>query len=81
MFLAADAIAAGELVPVLSAFAPVGGQVSAVFRQSRRGSPKIQSLVKFIAERLGQPPVWEMAIRDTLDAQAQAFVKSVLEVR
>jgi DNA-binding transcriptional LysR family regulator len=80
-FLAADAIAAGELVPVLSAFAPSGGQVSAVFRQSKRGSPKIQSLVKFVAERLGQPPVWEMAIRDKLDPQAQAFAKSVLEVR
>ena len=66
-FLAADAIVAGELVPVLSDFAPSGGEVSAVFRQSKRGSPKIQSLVKFVSERLGQPPLWEQAIRDKLD--------------
>jgi DNA-binding transcriptional LysR family regulator len=74
-FLAADAIAAGELLPVLNDFAPAGGQVSAVFRQSKRGSPKIHSLVKFIAERLGQPPLWELAIRDKLDAHALAFAK------
>jgi DNA-binding transcriptional LysR family regulator len=72
-FLAADAIVAGDLVPVLSDFAPSGGQVSAVFRQSKRGSPKIQALVKFVAERLGQPPVWELAIRDKLDCEAHPF--------
>jgi len=75
-FLAADAIAAGELVPVLSDFAPPGGQVSAVFRQSKRGSPKIQSLVKFVAERLGQPPVWEQAIRDKVDPQADSLART-----
>jgi len=72
----ARAIAAGELLPVLSDFAPAGGQVSAVFRQSKRGSPKIQSLVKFVAERLGQPPVWELAIRDKVDAQARSFART-----
>jgi DNA-binding transcriptional LysR family regulator len=75
-FLAADAIAAGELVPVLSDFAPPGGQVSAVFRQSKRGSPKIQSLIKFVAERLGQPPVWELAIRDKVDVPVHPFSRT-----
>ena len=72
-FLAADAIVARELVPVLTDFAPPGGQVSAVFRQSKRGSPKIQALVGFVAERLGQPPVWELAIRDKVAPQIHAF--------
>ena len=74
-FLAADAIVAGELVPVLTAFSPVGGQVSAVFRQSKRGSPKIQTFIKFVAERLGEPPVWEVAIRDKMKPEAHPLAK------
>jgi hypothetical protein len=74
-FLVADAIVAGELVPVLSDFAPSGGQVSAVFRQSKRGSPKIQALVKFVAERLGHPPTWEVAIQHKVDPQADPFAR------
>ncbi len=81
MFMAADAIAADELVPVLTDYAPTAGQISAVFRQSKRGSPKIQSLVKFVTEQLGQPPVWEVTIRDKVDAQGRPFAKPEPPVR
>jgi DNA-binding transcriptional LysR family regulator len=82
-FLAADAIVAGELVPVLMPFAPPGGQISAVFRQSKRGSPKIQSLVKYVTEQLGQPPEWERAIQAKVEAggAGESFAKAAPEVR
>lgn len=67
-FLAADAIAAGELQIVLPACSPSGGAVSAIYRQSHRASPKIRTLVDFLAEQIGDPPVWERPIRAELDA-------------
>ncbi|NHZ96320.1 LysR family transcriptional regulator [Massilia sp. CCM 8734] len=67
-FLAADAIAANELRIVMPAFSPSGGVVSAIYRQSHRASPKIRTLVNFLAEQIGDPPVWEQQIRAELDA-------------
>jgi DNA-binding transcriptional LysR family regulator len=66
-FLAAEAIAAGELVIVLRQFSPSGGSVSAVYRQSHRASPKVHALAEFLIEQIAQPPVWDRIIADHLD--------------
>ncbi|EYS93143.1 LysR family transcriptional regulator [Cupriavidus sp. SK-4] len=65
-FLAAQAIAAGELCIVLPGYQPSGGQISAVYRRSHRASPKIHALADFLAAQIGQPPIWELAIADHL---------------
>lgn len=67
-FLAADAIAAGQLVMVLRAYEPSGGTLSAVYRRSQRASPKVQALVDFLTKHIGQPPQWDEAIADLLAA-------------
>ncbi|MDB5964716.1 MAG: LysR family transcriptional regulator [Polaromonas sp.] len=65
-FLASGAIAADELQVVLPAHAPSGGFISAIYRTSHRGSPKIQSLVSFLIGQIGTPPVWDQAIKAKL---------------
>ncbi|MCY1299546.1 LysR substrate binding domain protein [compost metagenome] len=65
-FLAAQAIAAGELCIVLPGYQPSGGQISAVYRRSHPASPKIHALADFLAAQIGQPPVWELAIANHL---------------
>ncbi|OLF54278.1 LysR family transcriptional regulator [Pseudomonas chlororaphis] len=71
-FLAADAILAGELKVVLEPHAPPGGNISAVYRQSHRASPKLQALIGFLSEQIGSPPVWEQK----LAAHAQSIERS-----
>lgn len=67
-FLCADAVASGALRIVLPEFSPSGGMVSAVYRQSHRSSLKIQTLVNFLIEEIGYPPVWELPIQEQLQA-------------
>lgn len=61
-FLAAQSIVAGELQEVLAPYAPRGGNISAVYRQSLRASPKLQALVSFLTEQIGSPPEWEQML-------------------
>ncbi|EPK9867434.1 substrate binding domain-containing protein [Serratia marcescens] len=61
-FIAADAIRAGELRIVLAAYSPDGGDISAVYRRSKRASPKIKALVDFLSEHIGPTPSWETAL-------------------
>jgi DNA-binding transcriptional LysR family regulator len=58
-FLAAEPILAGELVPVLQAYSPSGGQISAVYRKTGRTPPKIHVLIEFLAEQVGHPAHWD----------------------
>lgn len=67
-FMAVDAVAAGDLQIVLPAYSPDGGDISAVYRRSKRASPKIQALTRFLSEHIGQPPRWELAILPYLQA-------------
>lgn len=58
-FLAVDAILAGELRMVLESYEPRGGNISMVYRQSLRASPKLEALASFLREQIGSPPAWE----------------------
>lgn len=61
-FLAVDAIIAGELLPVLLPYSPRGGDISIVYRQSQRSSSKVDALLQFLAENIGNPPVWDIRL-------------------
>ena len=58
-FLAAEPILAAELVPVLQAYSPSGGQISAVYRKTVRTSPRIHVLIDFLAAEIGHPARWD----------------------
>lgn len=61
-FLAAEAIVGGELKEVLKPYAPRGGNISVVYRQSYRTLPKLQALSNFLGEQIGNPPIWEQML-------------------
>lgn len=63
-FLASDALVAGELQTVLPKYAPQGSVISVIFKPSKRGSKQINALVKLLAVRLGDPPVWDAVLAD-----------------
>lgn len=65
-FIAAPAICNNELQVVLSEFSPSGGNISAVYKASRRASPKIHAISNFLIEKIGNPPQWEIDIEKTL---------------
>ncbi len=59
--VAAAAVAAGQLQVLLPHHAPAPEPVSLVYPKSRRASPKVHSLLNFLAERLAGPAPWEAA--------------------
>lgn len=59
--VAADAVAAGRLQVLLPQHASTPEPVSLVYPKSRRASPKVQSLLNFLAERLDGPAPWDAA--------------------
>lgn len=61
-FLAAEAIVGGELREVLEPYAPRGGNISVVYRQSYRTLPKLRALSNFLSEQIGNPPIWEQML-------------------
>ncbi|MDQ2516237.1 substrate binding domain-containing protein, partial [Pseudomonas aeruginosa] len=61
-FLAADALLAGELLPVLPGYSPDGGQVSVVYRKTQRTPRKILVLGQFLEEEIGDPAPWDRAL-------------------
>ena len=63
LFLGAEAIMRGELKIVLPDWQPEGGNIVALYRQTRRASPVIQALVNEVAEKLGPEPEWEKQLR------------------
>jgi DNA-binding transcriptional LysR family regulator len=58
-FLAAEPMLAGELVAVLQAYSPSGGQISAVYRKTVRTPPKIHVLIDYLADEIGHPSRWD----------------------
>lgn len=61
-FLAAQAIVDDELREVLEPYAPRGGNISVVYRQSQRTSPKLRALGSFLSEQIGNPPIWDQML-------------------
>ena len=58
-FIAAKALEAGTLVPVLTDHRLPETAVSAVYPQNRHLSPKIRVFVDFLAGRFGSEPYWD----------------------
>jgi len=61
-FLAAQAIVNGELIEVLESYAPRGGNISVVYRQSNKTVAKLHALSNCLSEQIGNPPIWDQLL-------------------
>jgi DNA-binding transcriptional LysR family regulator len=58
-FIAWQAIAAGDLVPVLQNYHPPQHSAYAVYPTTRYLSQRVRSFIDFLAERFGENPYWD----------------------
>ncbi|MBZ9656419.1 LysR family transcriptional regulator [Phyllobacterium lublinensis] len=64
MFIAADALRAGTLVPVLPDAKPLPYRIYAVYPPTRHVSAKVRAFVDHLTRHIGDPPIWQLP--DTL---------------
>lgn len=62
-YVASEWIAAGRLVPVLSAFSLRHSEITALWPHSRRSSPNVRAFVDFLAELFPPDPPWETVFK------------------
>jgi DNA-binding transcriptional LysR family regulator len=60
MFIAADALRAGTLIPVLPHVTPVPYKIYAVYPPTRHVSAKVRAFIDHLVRHIGDPPVWQM---------------------
>jgi DNA-binding transcriptional LysR family regulator len=61
-FIAAEAIRAGQLVPILRDFATPALEMYAVFPGHRFVPQRVRAFVDFLADRLGPEPYWDKGL-------------------
>jgi DNA-binding transcriptional LysR family regulator len=65
-YIAAPYVRRGELVPILTRFAVQRSAITALWPESRRGSPNVKAFLAFLAEVFPSPPPWD----EFLEAEA-----------
>ena len=65
MFIAADALRAGTLIPVLSEVSPLPYKIYAVYPSTRHVSAKVRAFVDHLVRHIGDPPIWQMTGRSS----------------
>ena len=63
-YLAAPHVARGDLVPVLHDFAVTRHAITALWPESRRGSPNVKAFLAFLGEIFRTPAPWEVVVAD-----------------
>jgi DNA-binding transcriptional LysR family regulator len=61
-YVAAPYVERGELAPVLSEFAVDRSAVTALWPESRRGSPNVRTFVAFLSELFPSPAPWDVLV-------------------
>lgn len=61
-YIAAPHVARGALVPVMGGFAVDRTSITALWPDSRRGSPNVRAFVAFLAEVFPQPAPWDVLV-------------------
>ena len=61
-YLAATHVARGDLVPVLHDFAVARHAITALWPESRRGSPNVKAFLAFLGEIFRKPASWDVVI-------------------
>ncbi|SDP46548.1 transcriptional regulator, LysR family [Phyllobacterium sp. YR620] len=60
MFIAAEALRAGTLIPVLPQAKPLPYRIHAVYPPTRHVSAKVRAFVDHLVRHIGDPPIWQM---------------------
>jgi len=60
MFIAADALRSGTLIPVLPEARPLAYRIYAVYPPTRHVSAKVRAFVDHLVRHIGEPPIWQM---------------------
>lgn len=60
MFIAADALRAGTLIPVLPEVEPLPYRIYAVYPPTRHVSAKVRAFVDHLVRHIGDPPIWQI---------------------
>ncbi|MHC8354535.1 LysR family transcriptional regulator [Pseudomonas sp. LB3P81] len=63
-YVAAPYVKRGELIPVLPQFALDRATITALWPESRRGSPNVKVFVEFLLELFPSPTAWDEVIRN-----------------
>jgi DNA-binding transcriptional LysR family regulator len=61
MFIAADALRTGTLVPVLPELRPLPYNIHAVYPPTRHVSAKVRAFVDHVVRHIGNPPIWQIS--------------------
>lgn len=70
-YVAAPYVKRGELVPVLPQFAMERFPITALWPESRRGSPNVKAFIAFLTEIFPAPAPWDVVVDAELDNQSQ----------
>lgn len=63
-YVAAPYVARGELKPLFPEFAVDRSSITALWPESRRGSPNVKAFVGFLGELFASPTVWDEIVRN-----------------
>lgn len=69
-FIAGPYVERGMLVPVLHGFSVNESTITAVWPESRRGSPNVKAFIAFLEEVFASPTPWDAAIAASASRQA-----------
>ena len=73
-FIAAPHVERGELVPVLAEFAVDRSAITALWPESRRGSPNVKAFVAFLGELFPSPAPWDVLVAQAAKSSDPAEV-------
>lgn len=60
MFIAAEALRAGTLIPVLPDAKPLPYNIYAVYPPTRHVSAKVRAFIDHLVRHIGDPPIWQL---------------------
>jgi DNA-binding transcriptional LysR family regulator len=61
-YVAAPLVRRGELVPVFPEYAVDHFMITALWPESRRGSPNVKAFIKFLIETFPSPTPWDLVV-------------------
>jgi DNA-binding transcriptional LysR family regulator len=78
-YVAAPYVRRGELVPVLPQFTVERFAITALWPESRRGSPNVKAFIAFLIELFPSTPPWDEVINQVVDARQEKGSLTVSE--
>ncbi|MDU9036262.1 LysR family transcriptional regulator [Pseudomonas corrugata] len=71
-YVAAPYVRRGELIPVLPQFTAERFSITALWPESRRGSPNVKAFIAFLLELFPATPAWDEAVNEAVNEASAA---------